>query len=57
MSKAALIIEMPECCADCDLTCDDCAGLFCIPADRYYDGEDSMEDKPIWCPLREVVDK
>lgn len=56
--KAALIIDMPECCADCELTCDGTVGLYCVPADRYFDGNDSnsTEGRACWCPLREVVD-
>ena len=44
MPKAVLIMDMPECCADCQLADDDPSGLYCVPADKYYDGEESTED-------------
>ena len=40
MPKAVLIMDMPECCADCQLADDDPSGLYCVPADKYYDGEE-----------------
>ena len=45
MAKAVLIMDMPECCADCQLADDDPSGLYCPPADDYYDGSDSSEDR------------
>lgn len=57
MSKAVLIMDMPECCADCQLADDDPSGLYCVPADKYYDGEESTEDRASWCPLRELPEK
>ena len=46
--KAILIINMPECCAECPLDYDT---MNCLGMDEYmetmgYDG------KPEWCPLR-----
>lgn len=57
MPKAVLIMDMPECCADCQLADDDPSGLYCVPADKYYDGEESTEDRASWCPLRELPEK
>ena len=57
MSKAVLIIDMPRCCGECDLACDDIAGLFCIPADKYFDRDYRQKDRPDWCPLLEVESK
>lgn len=57
MSKAVLIMDMPDCCAECQLSDDDPSGLYCVPADDYYDGEDSMEDRVSFCPLRELPEK
>lgn len=57
MSKAVLIMDMPDCCADCQLADDDPSGLYCVPADKYYDGEESTEDRASWCPLRELPEK
>lgn len=58
MSKAILVMDMPTCCGECCL-CDDwdSSGLFCIPSDKYFDGEDSMESRASFCPLREVPKK
>ena len=57
MAKAVLIMDMPECCADC------CCGYF----ERYTKelnlvcgatGEDANNvGKPDWCPLRELPEK
>lgn len=57
MSKAVLIIDMPECCADCQLADDDPSGLYCVPADEYYDGKESTEDRASFCPLRELPER
>lgn len=57
MAKAVLIMDMPECCADCQLADDDPSGLYCVPADKYYDGEESTEDRASFCPLRELPEK
>ena len=57
MAKAILVMDMPECCADC------CCGYF----ERYTKelnlvcgatGEDANNvGKPDWCPLRELPDE
>lgn len=52
MAKAVLVMDMPECCADCQLADDDPSGLYCMFADDYYDGSDSSEDRASFCPLR-----
>lgn len=57
MAKAVLIMDMPECCADCQLADDDPSGLYCVFADDYYDGSDSSEDRASFCPLRELPEK
>lgn len=57
MAKAILVMDMPECCADCQLADDDPSGLYCVFADDYYDGSDSSEDKASFCPLRELPEK
>ena len=58
MAKAILILdEMPKCCADCILGDDDPSGLYCVPKDEYFDGEDTTESRSTWCPLREVPQK
>ena len=58
MAKAILILEeMPKCCADCILGDDDPSGLYCVPKDEYFDGEDTTESRSTWCPLRECPTK
>lgn len=57
MAKAVLVMDMPECCADCQLADDDPSGLYCVPADEYYDGKESTEDRASFCPLRELPEK
>lgn len=54
MAKAILIMDMPECCADCQLADDDPSGLYCVFADDYYDKSDSSEDRASFCPLRKL---
>lgn len=63
MSKAVLIMDMPDCCSGCDV----CLGpgfshdgyVCCIPDEagneRAY--EDGDYSKPEWCPLRELPEK
>lgn len=57
MAKAVLVMDMPECCADCELADDDPSGLYCMFADDYYDGSDSSENRASFCPLRELPEK
>lgn len=57
MSKAVLVIDMPESCADCQLADDDPSGLYCVPEDEYYDGKESTEDRASFCPLRQLPEK
>ena len=57
MTKAVLVMDMPECCADCQLADDDPSGLYCVFADDYYDGSDSSEDRASFCPLRKLPEK
>jgi hypothetical protein len=57
MPKAVLVMDMPECCADCQLADDDPSGLYCMFADDYYDGSDSSEDRASFCPLRELPER
>ncbi len=61
MSKAVLVMDMPECCKDCsckypsykDDALYDCAITGkTIPIDGGRYGE-----KPYWCPLRELPEK
>lgn len=58
MAKAMLVIDMPECCADCQLATDDLIGLYhCTVTDNYYSADESMEGRDSSCPLRELPEK
>lgn len=54
MSKAILVIDMPEKCTQCDF-CEhqDEGWLWCIPCKKSA----RAFDKPDWCPLQEVPQK
>lgn len=53
--KAVLVMENPECCGNCPLMDDDCAGGYCnAHDDDYIDIPDTMGGKPDWCPLQEL---
>lgn len=58
MSKAVLVMDMPERCADCPLRSSEKTSYVCcyltlknISSTDYYD------KKPDWCPLRELPEK
>lgn len=58
MSKAVLVMDMPERCADCPLRSSKKTSYVCcyltlknISSTDYYD------KKPDWCPLRELPEK
>lgn len=57
MPKAVLVMDMPECCADCPCSCferdNPILNLICgvTQEDAYNVG------KPDWCPLRELPEK
>lgn len=58
MSKAVLIMDMPECCGRCQLMDDDAVGGYCNACnDDYIDIPDTMGGKPDWCPLRELPER
>ena len=53
MSKAVLVIDMPEYCYQCICFEVEALGDFCSHMDR----EIETYEKPDWCPLREVLEK
>ena len=56
--KAVLVIDMPDCCENCTLMDDDCAGGYCnAHNDDYIDIPDTTGGKPDWCPIREMPEK
>lgn len=62
MSKAILVIDMPEKCIDCPI-CATYAASAWSPREYWctaYDNKDvdhPYDDKPSWCPLKPVPDK
>lgn len=58
MKKAVLVMDMPECCGECPLMDNDCAGGYCnAHGDDYIDIPDTMRSKPDWCPLHPLPQK
>ena len=49
MSKAILVIDMPENCYDCQLRNFDCCNITGENAEVTY--------KPLWCPLKELPNR
>ena len=58
MSKAILVVDMPKNCEVCRL-CDtyDTCGFYCVPADKYLDGENCTEERATFCPLIDIEGK
>ena len=58
MSKAALIMDMPESCFGCNfMYCDEESDTETCQAMETARDIDLIEDKPDWCPLRELPDE
>lgn len=55
--KAILAMDMPECCAECTLVYYNRNGVYCVPANEYFDTENSEKSKPKWCPLKPMPEK
>ena len=56
--KAVLVVDMPDCCANCTLMDDDIAGEYCnAHDDDYIDIPDVTDGKPNWCPLMELPEQ
>ena len=57
MNKSILIIDTPNSCADCSLK----RGLFCGENGNslyeYIHYDESLNDKPSWCPLKPLPEK
>ena len=54
MSKAMLIMDMPETCYECPFL-DEADN--CLAMDVYYTDVEVVIEKPTWCPLQEVPQK
>ena len=65
MSKAFLIMDMPDCCLDCQFCreIDEAIEACCEIMDEPYDSslcrmiEDYCQCRPSWCPLKELPAK
>lgn len=55
MSKAVLVMDMPESCPDCRFFESDWRECYAIS--KRYNREMTEEAKPNWCPLRELPEK
>lgn len=56
MSKAVLVMDMPESCPDCRFFESDWKECYAI-SKRYNRDVMTEEAKPNWCPLRELPEK
>ena len=58
MSKAVLVIDMPESCFGCNfMYCDEESDTETCQAMETARDIDLIEDRPDWCPLRELPDE
>lgn len=58
MAKAVLVMDMPECCADCRVATSDLEGLYhCAITDNYYSIDESLNGRDSSCPLLELPEK
>lgn len=58
MSKAVLIMDMPESCFGCNfMYCDEESDTETCQAMETARDIDLIEDRPDWCPLRELPEK
>ncbi len=57
MSKAAIIVEMPQCCHECRFwfsKATEPVKYRCMAAQKYID---NLGGKPNWCPLRDLPER
>lgn len=54
MSKAILVLDMPENCSNCPCL-DDCDN--CLAVGTSYTDVDVLKEKPEWCPLKPLPEK
>ena len=58
MAKTVLVMDIPECCADCRVATSDLEGLYhCAITDNYYSIDESLNGRDSSCPLRELPEK
>jgi hypothetical protein len=62
MSKAILVIDMPNCCNECSLMCKDEYSYYCpVKCEEnktdLYDNYIMFHRKPDWCPLKPAPQK
>ena len=56
MSKAILVMDMPQYCDECDLHYERDCSDYCSIGNEYID-INVLKSKPKWCPLKEVPQK
>lgn len=56
MSKAILVIDMPKNCAECPCY-NETDFYHCNLNDKYIAFDQSLTERPNWCPLKEVPQK
>ena len=58
MAKAVLVMDMPESCFGCNfMYCDEESDTETCQAMETARDIDLIEDRPDWCPLREIPDE
>ena len=58
MAKAVLVMDMPESCFGCNcMYCDEESDTETCQATETARDIDLIEDRPDWCPLRELPEK
>ena len=58
MSKAVLVMDMPQRCADCQLRCSiEVNEPFCYGTMQNVTEEEYYKEKPSWCPLKPIPEK
>lgn len=57
MSKSILVIDMPECCVDCEFVDCDANGWVCGRTNKEIYRNEANDKRPDWCPLKAVPKK
>ena len=57
MSKAVLIIDMPDSCRDCDCFSNHYSDMYCIASQRTIDYPFPVDFRQKWCPLKPLPEE
>ena len=57
MSKAVLVIDMPNSCDECPLFCNYYSDMYCECSNKAIDSPYPENFRQDWCPLREMPEK